>query len=109
MEKKIKQVQDYFIAKILAGEFRITEISEHRLKLIVDEKYPFEIWIANGPTYRRLYEYSNIQFMTLVFTEEQSIRCDSVLQPAIQEWRKEVLLVEKKKQLEQLKKELGEE
>ena len=108
MEKKIKQVQDYFIAKILAGEFKIIEISEHRLKIIIDEKYPFEIWTANEPVYRRLYEYSNIQFMTLVFTEEQSIRCDLVLQPAIQEWRKEVLLVEKRKQLEQLKKELGE-
>lgn len=109
MKAKIKEVQDYFINKILSGEFIITEVNKHTLSLLVDNTYKFEIWIANDPENRKTYETGlESYFISLEFSEEQSIELDKILQPHIQEWREKVDLAEKRKQLQRLKEELGE-
>ncbi len=109
MKAKIKEVQDYFINKILSGEFITTEVKKYTLSLLVDNTYRFEIWIANEPKSRKTYEIGGEPyFISLEFSEEQSIELDKILQPHIQEWREKVDLVEKRKQLQRLKEELGE-
>lgn len=109
MKAKIKEVQDYFINKILSGEFITTKINEHTLSLLVDNTYRFEIWIANWPINRKTYEKGvEPYFISLEFSDKQSIKLDKILQPHIQEWREKVDLVEKRKQLQRLKEELGE-
>lgn len=107
MEKKIKEIQNYFMAKLLAGDFRVIKVKEHTLDLIVDEKYSFTIWVANTPISRKLYEYTT-QFISLSFTQKQSTKLNSVLRPFTDKYKEEVLLAGKRAQLEQLKKELGE-
>ena len=108
MEKKIKEIQDYFRAKMLSGDFKITSIDEHTLDLIIDEKYKFVIWVSNSYQYRKLYENA-VRFIDVPFTVTQSKKFDSILKPHTDKFRNDILMVEKKKQLEQLKKELGEE
>jgi len=108
MERKIKEVQEYFTAKILADEFEIITKGTHVWEIRIDEKYVFEIWMANIPEYRNPHGTHGNNFMSLPFTEEQSIRLDGLLKERFKKWKREVLLPEKLKELEILNSQLGE-
>jgi len=108
MEQKIKEVQEYFTAKILADEFEITSKTEHTWNILIDGKYKFEIWMANDRDYREPTNMHGGQFMELKFTTAQKHRLDSLLSKRKKEYEEKILLVEKRKQFDQLKRELGE-
>lgn len=48
IESKIKEVHDYFKNKIVSGDFTEKNIDSYRMSILVDGKYPFTVWIANG-------------------------------------------------------------
>ncbi|NMA74467.1 MAG: hypothetical protein GX963_09980 [Bacteroidales bacterium] len=48
MEKTIKKVQDYFKNKIVSGDYRVVNKTKYAALLLIDNKYHFVIWIANG-------------------------------------------------------------
>ena len=69
METKIQEVHDYFRDKLINGNFEITKIKKHHINLLIDNKYPFSIWIANMDygicTYGDMvdaFSYMNISF-----------------------------------------------
>ena len=108
MKKKIKEVQDYFIAKMLSNEFEITKTNEHIAEILIDGEYKFCIWLSNTPECRVPYHSIHDYFMLLNFTQKQALKMHSILKKHIADYKKNVLLVEKRKQFETLKKELGE-
>ena len=67
IELKIKELNDYFIDKIVNEEYDITDTKEHTVCLDVNGR-KFELWVSN--TYRHVETWSN-SFMKLDFTEEQ--------------------------------------
>ena len=70
MEEKIKEVQDYFKNKLLKGEFETTKITDYWIKLVIDSKYNFFIWMANQEINVRLYE-SETNFMLFDLSSEE--------------------------------------
>lgn len=48
IEQKIAEVQQYFINKLVEADFEIEDGDQFSLKVLVDGKYKFNIWIANG-------------------------------------------------------------
>ncbi len=106
METKIKEVENYFKSKLFNKDFKITEILEHTLTVLIDEKYEFVIWIGNHdiPSTRELYEGS---YMKFPLTQKERIKLHGVFSKDVRKFRNEPLLREKKSQYENLKKELG--
>ena len=108
METKIKEVQSYFRNKLIAGDFKIDGTDEYVLNITVDGKYKFSIWIGNWnfPDNVRLYDgYYN--FMMVDFNQKEIIKLKSIIAPEVDKFRKNVLLKNKRKELEELEKELN--
>ncbi|KAA6342898.1 hypothetical protein EZS27_009358 [termite gut metagenome] len=57
VEERIKEIQDYFIQKLINGEFEVNEekCTEAVFHLIIDGKYKFAIWIGISIKYMRLH------------------------------------------------------
>jgi len=110
MKEKIKEIQDYFINKILDLDFKVIDVSNHTLLIRIDNEYEFTIWIANEqfPTTRKPYNSLFNYFVRLEFTDEQAIELDSKIWPIVEEAKKKFMLPNKRKLFEQLKIELGE-
>jgi len=102
MEQKIKEVQEYFISKILNSQFIITHKEEYTWNLTIDEKYVFEIWMQNAPVYRKPKPVHGVNFMDLGFTDKQAIELDKILKPLYKEWVNDILIEKKRKELKEL-------
>lgn len=103
MEAKIKEVQDYFKNKLLSNNFEVQETRECTIDLLVDSKYLFVIWTGNLHLTKYRKNYSNtLSFMDLEFTDDESIELTKILRPIILKYKKDVLIEEKKQELERL-------
>ena len=107
MKEKIEDVQAYFKAKLLAGEFTVKEIKTHIATVMVDD-YPFVFWVSN------MEEYPNTcitdansccygSFIHLEWTNTEALSMAVQLSKA----HSDAVKAEKLLQLENLKKELG--
>lgn len=84
METKIKEVQDYFVQKIVSGDYELENFSHPVAKILIDKKYNFSLWTANGYTFFETYAlYPN--FIPLEFTNEQKEIAHKVIHEKIQE------------------------
>tara|TARA_R110000851_G_scaffold56447_1_gene131928 strand:+ start:5224 stop:5583 length:360 start_codon:yes stop_codon:yes gene_type:complete len=45
---KIKELQDYFINKVIIGDYEIIKIGEHTTLIKIDDLYEFSMWTASG-------------------------------------------------------------
>ena len=108
MKKQIKEVQDYFKSKMLSSDFVITAVDEFILELIIDNEYKFFIWIGNLdiPKSRKPAQYK-LNFMDIGLTDDEAIKLNDILLPAINKFRKETLLEQKRKEFERLQNELS--
>jgi len=108
MKNQIKKVQDYFKNKLLSSQFEIIKVEQYTMELLIDSEYKFTIWISNVhiPENRKLYS-GTLSFMDIGLTDEDAIKLNELLLPAINKFRKETLLVEKKAELERLQNELN--
>ena len=108
MKTKIKEVQDYFKNKMLSSEFTITSVEEYTIELLIDNEYKFIIWIGNVDiaTSRKTYS-GKLSFMDIGLTDDEAIKLNDILLPAINKFRKETLLEQKRKEFERLQNELG--
>ena len=71
MKTKIKEVNDFFVQKILNKEYEIKELNDYTTNIIVDD-FKFCIWIANDQQNTRCHLTSQFEnFMMLHFTREQ--------------------------------------
>ena len=110
METQIKELQNYFTNKILNGEFEVVKVDKYTIKILIDDKYPFEIWVMNGTQYRdytKTYISNGGCFMSLEFTQKQSSKVYTLFSKIRKEhWEKQGRR-EKQKEFNKLKKELG--
>jgi hypothetical protein len=92
MEIKIKEVQDYFKAKMLAGEFEMLDVETYQCSIRIDGKYDFFIWTANLQIPKTVKPYKgytdHINFIDLPFAENESIEFCRVLEPIINSYQK---------------------
>ena len=106
METIIKQVQDYFISKILNSDFEIIKFCEHHLTIKIDNSYEFVIWMSSTAMFREPWNASGNCFIKLEFTEEQKVKCDEILMPRYTEYLRAELLSAKERELELLRAEI---
>ena len=71
--KKIKEIQEYFKNKLISGDYEILYADHYRIHVIIDSKYVFVLWIANGESHLKIdYDYKFtkdvISFMDIGFT-----------------------------------------
>ena len=103
MEAKIKEVQEYFKNKLLSSEFEVAKIQECTIDLLVDSNYLFVIWTGNLDIPTTTQNYSNtLSFMDLEFTKDESIQLSKLMRPIVLKYKKDVLIEEKKQELEKL-------
>lgn len=75
IEKKIKEVQDYFLSKLIMGDYTVRGNDSYKLWVVIDGKYNFILWIANGADNLRVeYELDSdsnqvMSFMDIHFSE----------------------------------------
>ena len=107
----LNDVGIYFKNKILTGDYKFIECSDHTAKIIVDEKYSFEMWIGNTPKVNFTF-YDNT-FLNSVLTESMHLKTQKErmigwnhIKVHINNYREKVLKREKQKQINRLKKEL---
>ena len=105
MEKKIKEVYDYFKGKVVSGEYEIKDCDMHTMTLIVDGKYKFVMWLANGEWALETYENS-ASFMQLEFTDEEKAVAYKKLLAHKKRLFNEQAISERKKEIEKLEEEL---
>ena len=103
MEKQIKNLQDYFKRKILKGDFEVKEFKEQYIVIIVDSKYIFNLWVANGYKHFDLWTMNTFSpnFILFDFTEDEKKICYSNLE--------QIIIVEKNKSIIESKKKVIEE
>ncbi len=108
MKEQIKEVQAYFKSKMLNGEFTISKMGQYQATLLVDD-FPFIIWIANVSKIPETCKNYNmaLSFMDLEFNREEAEKLSTILSPAIKKFRKTELINEKRKELEELERELA--
>jgi uncharacterized protein YaiE (UPF0345 family) len=108
MKEKIKEIQDYFLGKVLSKDFEIVGRSQYSWKILIDGEYQFSIWMENKPENRKFYHGVNDYFMEIPdMTEENAIKIDSMLKNDYIRWMKEELLEEKRKELNELEDEIN--
>lgn len=111
IENKLKEIGEYFCNKIIEGEYKFITCSEHTAKILIDEKYNFELWIANTPKdnfnfYETFISFNN-EYLYLK-TQKERIAAWSKMKPHITKYKNTALKREKQKQLNRLQKELAE-
>jgi len=106
MEKKIKEINNYFRDKIVKGDYEVKTKGTHTWSIIIDEKYHFGLWICNGSSAFSIYQFDSFKpaFMNIEFREADKKAAFKRISKAIDENIIEI----KKAQLEKLKIELGE-
>ena len=107
MEKKIKEVQDYFRAKILAKEFETKEITEYVYTILVDGKFEFSIWVGNLDIIESVKLYgSKKNTIWIEFNNDEREQLKSLLLPDIIQYKREKLESERQQRIDKLKAEL---
>ena len=69
MKEKIKEIEAYFINRLVEGNYTVDKFEAHFVKVDVDG-YKFTLWTSNGAKFTSTHE-SSYNFMDLDFTEEQ--------------------------------------
>ena len=71
LKSKIKELNDYFVEKLVNGEYKVVESGKYTVVVNIDG-YKFNIWIANGDLKVQTYGQGfNSNFMELVFNSGQ--------------------------------------
>ncbi len=99
MEKQIKEVQDYFINKLINQDYTIVEATEYKATVNV-EGYFFKLWIGNG---MNNFETYNGSFIQLSFNEYQKEKIYNDLIKKSKNQKLEYLLKQKEKINNQIK------
>ena len=72
MKTQIKEVQDYFINKIVAGDYEVLEASSKTIgKILIDNEFEFSIWLGASSLFVKLWIYSHNFIQLPDFTIEQ--------------------------------------
>lgn len=111
IEQTLIDTGNYFKDKIIKGEFEFKKCEDHTATVLIDNKYVFELWIANEPKHSfRFYRYCvftpiNVKYLTFK-TQKERLAGWRHIKPYVQKYKNEVLKKEKQEQFNKLKKEL---
>ena len=70
MKNEIEKLNNYFVIKVLQGDYELKKITQYHATVIVDGEYEFCFWIANGVSSFDCYE-GQYNFMSLKFTQSE--------------------------------------
>lgn len=107
MDEKIKEVQEYFINKIVKHDYEIKEFDKYTCTISIDEKYPFTLWIAND---FHIFQYRTSGencFVLREFKQKEKDRIANYLRKVIGKKAAEKERTGKLAEYEKLKLELG--
>lgn len=102
MKEKIKEINDYFVNRLVNGEYIVQSPEAFRVIVLIDD-YRFDVWTANGPDHVSTNTAIHESFMKLEFTPVEK----HMIYSNLQNYNLEVKTKEKLDQYEALKKELG--
>ena len=105
IHNEIKKVHDYFVHKLVIGDFEPTEYNEHYIKVTVDG-YVFCLWLSSNFRYFDIYNTGD-NFMPLEFTEEQKEIIHKLGITAQKKMYDEKIKSKKIEEFNKLKQELG--
>jgi len=72
MKQKIKELNDYFVAKIVAKDYEVVKFETFAVKIKIDDEYIFRMWLSNGVGNLSFYETGFLEtFMKLSFTDAE--------------------------------------
>ena len=101
MKEKIQEIQNYFANKIVKGLYRVLEIDEFCLSIIIDRKFRFALWHCNGAECFRTYDGRG-NYMTLEFTESEQLVAYKKGMHYVRKWREDTVATRERKQLKDL-------
>lgn len=111
IEKTLKEVAGYFKDKLFEGEFKFLECGGCTARILIDDKYEFDLWIANEPKNNfDFYEGSlaliNAGEFIKLKTQKERLKGWRQIKPFVNAYRNDVLKKDKLKKLDELKKEI---
>jgi hypothetical protein len=65
---KIKELQDYFINKVIIGDYEIIKIGEYTTLIKIDGLYEFYMWTGGGKNNYDFYETSFLSTVNISIT-----------------------------------------
>ena len=68
IDDKIKEIQDYFINKVINGDYEVIKIDKCTTSIKIDNLYEFNMWTGNGKEYYNFYESSFLTINNLNLT-----------------------------------------
>ena len=109
IKKTLKEVRDYFVNKVISGDFEFKSCDEFVAIIVIDNDYEFKLWIKNNPALHFNFDnpfpfYRNEDF--IFNTEKERLSGWAKVKPHVDNYRKTVQAEEKKRQIEKLTKEL---
>lgn len=110
IKKALKDVSNYFKKKIISGDFEFKSCGDCTATVVIDDKYTFELWIANEPKFNFGFHsigYGFASFDSFNFeTEKERLLGWKQVKPHVNAYRQKVLIREKQKQIDKLQKEI---
>jgi len=111
IDDKLKEVGNYFKAKLLEGDYEFIKCSDYTAEILIDKKYKFEVWIANVPKdnfqfYRGGITGEDAEDFLRFTTQKDRIKAYSKIKNFVKDYQNGKLKREKMAQFEKLKKEL---
>jgi len=102
MKEKIKEINDYFVNRLVNAEYIVQSVGNSATTVLIDD-YRFYVWTANGPSFIATNMAVDQSFMHLEFTPPEK----QMIYSNLHNHNLEVKLKQKLDQYEALKKELG--
>lgn len=110
IEKTLNEISNYFESKIINGDFEFISCGEYVAKVMVDDKYNLDLWIANNPknNFRFYFNLDNVFQNSFKSFETEKARLDgwNALKPFVKKYKEEELRLLKQKEIEKLTKEI---
>lgn len=107
MEEKIQEVEQYFRNKLISGDYVVESVDAYIWSVLVDNKYIFHLWVANGEPHCEINNTLNKSYMYLKLSVDDRRKLWDNLNPLMVEYNETTVLDEKRKQFEALKIELN--
>jgi len=115
LKKTLNEINDYFANKLLNGDYKFISCDEHTAKLIFDDKYNFEVWIANNPENNFGFHFNYLSAERSLFsdlgntfkTNDERLKAWEKLKPHVTVYKKEQLRREKEEMIKKLEDELN--
>ena len=110
IEEALKDVSNYFKQKIISGDFKFKSCRDCIATVVIDDKYTFELWIANNPKFDFGFYSIGFGFTSLdsfnFKTEKERLLGWKQVEPHVDAYKQKVLVREKQKEINRLQKEL---